>query len=154
MYKTALELPGVADLFPDSYPKGRQCCRSYFFNVFNSLHPAEVQDVIDYANKQRNAVDSDKLKGEAIEISEEWKAELDRLPFVSKQKGRMSALLKKKSKTGIIHKERTKYQLYDFQKRHRDPERRAEAEEKLKKESAPKISIGGKTKIIKPTVLE
>ena len=99
-------------------------------------------------------MDSDKLKGEAIEISEEWKAELDRLPFVSKQKGRMSALLKKKSKTGIIHKERTKYQLYDFQKRHRDPERRAEAEEKLKKESAPKVSIGGKTKIIKPTVLE
>ena len=130
MYKTALELPGVADLFPDSYPKGRQCSRSYFFNRFNTLHRAEVQDVIDYANKQRNAVDSDKLKNEAIEISAEWKAELDRLPFVSKQKGRMRALLKKKSKTGIIHKERTKYQLYDFQKKHRDPERRAEAEDK------------------------
>ena len=66
----------------------------------------------------------------------------------------MSALLKKKSKTGIIHKERTKYQLYDFQKRHRDPERRAEAEDKQKEDNAPKINIGGKSKIIKPTVLE
>ena len=120
----------MAALFPDNYPKGRQCCRSYFFNVFNTLNPEEVKEVIEYANWQRNAVDSDKLKGEAIEISEEWKTELDRLQFVSKQKGRMSALLKKKSKTGIIHKERTKYQLYDFQKRHRDPERRAEAEDK------------------------
>ena len=36
------------------------------------------------------------------------------MPFVSKQKGRMSALLKQKSKVGAIMKNRISYDAFDF----------------------------------------
>ena len=44
------------------------------------------------------------------------------MPFTSKQKGRMSALLKQKSKVGAIMKERITYDAFDFEpeKRMRD----------------------------------
>ena len=41
------------------------------------------------------------------------------MPFTSKQKGRMSHLLKQKSKIGTKPKERTTYEAYDFMKRPR-----------------------------------
>ena len=44
------------------------------------------------------------------------------MPFVSKQKGKMSHLLKQKSKIGTKHKERIQYDAYDFNKRSKDPE--------------------------------
>ena len=44
------------------------------------------------------------------------------MPFVSKQKGRMSHLLKEKSKVGVYQKERVHYDTFDFvSKRKRDP---------------------------------
>ena len=43
------------------------------------------------------------------------------MPFVSKAKGKMSALLKQKSKINIVHKPRVTYDVFDFtQKRPRD----------------------------------
>ena len=44
------------------------------------------------------------------------------MPFTSKQKGRMSALLKQKSKVGAIQRERKTYDAWDFvpEKRMRD----------------------------------
>ena len=43
------------------------------------------------------------------------------MPFVSKQKGRMSHLLKEKSKVGVYQKERVRYEPFDFaSKRKRD----------------------------------
>ena len=41
------------------------------------------------------------------------------MPFVSKQKGRISHLLKQKSKIGVEQKERTKYEVFNFEKRWR-----------------------------------
>jgi hypothetical protein len=41
------------------------------------------------------------------------------MPFVSKQKGKMSALLKQKSKVGVLSKTRTQYEAYDFVKKKR-----------------------------------
>ena len=41
------------------------------------------------------------------------------MPFVSKQKGRMSALLKQKSKVITVKKERVTYDAFDFDKRPR-----------------------------------
>ena len=44
------------------------------------------------------------------------------MPFVSKQKGRMSHLLKEKSKVGVYQKERVRYESFDFaSKRKRHP---------------------------------
>ena len=42
------------------------------------------------------------------------------MPFVSKEKGRMSHLLKLKSKIGVQRKERAVYDVFEFQKRPRD----------------------------------
>ena len=42
------------------------------------------------------------------------------MPFISKQKGRMSALLKMKSKIATKRKERVQYSPADFMKRPRD----------------------------------
>ena len=42
------------------------------------------------------------------------------MPFISKQKGRMSALLKMKSKIATKRKERVQYDAADFMKRSRD----------------------------------
>ena len=39
LYDTCIQMPGMADYFPDEYPKGRSCNREYFFTVLNTLHP-------------------------------------------------------------------------------------------------------------------
>ena len=41
------------------------------------------------------------------------------MPFTSKTKGRMSMLLKQKSKVNAVPKERITYPAYDFEKRMR-----------------------------------
>jgi len=64
------------------------------YTVWNTLHPDQVKEVIAFANQQRYGVTHDKQKEDSIQISEEWKQQLDQMPFVSKQKGKMSALLK------------------------------------------------------------
>ena len=56
---------------------------------------------------------------EAIEITEDWHKQLMQFPYVSQQKGRMSHLLKAKSKIGIVRKERKKYDVFFIQKRQR-----------------------------------
>jgi len=38
LYIDFIELPAMAEYFPDEYPKGRQCDRDYMFNVANTLH--------------------------------------------------------------------------------------------------------------------
>ena len=59
------------------------------------------------------------MKDQTIIITEEWQEQLDVMPFVSKQKGRMSHLLKQKSKIGTKPKQIMTYEAYDFQKRPR-----------------------------------
>ena len=94
LYERVIKLPNMAQYFPDAMPKGRAMFRSYMYNVWNTIHPEQVKEVIQHANRQRYAVTSEKVQEESIIISEAWKKELDSLPFISKQKGRMSALSK------------------------------------------------------------
>ena len=84
IYDKAMELPGMQDYFLDHYSKGNQCNKEYFYNVFNTLYPEKVKNLIEHANSQRYSVTAEKNKGEAIEISDSWKQELESLPFVSK----------------------------------------------------------------------
>ena len=42
MYDKLLKLPGMAEYFPEKYPKGRQCDREYLFNVANTLDAGVV----------------------------------------------------------------------------------------------------------------
>lgn len=98
------------------------------YNVWNTIHPEDVASVISYANEMRYSLASERVKEDTILVTEDWKKEIESLPFVSKQKGRMSHLLKKKSKVGIVRKERVKYESYDFMKRMRtDPSQLAQS---------------------------
>ena len=54
------------------------------YNVWNTLHPEDVREVIAYANSQRYNITSEKVKENTIIISEKWMQELDDMPFVSK----------------------------------------------------------------------
>ena len=118
-YAKALQLPGMADLFGDKLPKNKTCDKVYFYNCFNTLYPKEVEALVKHANNQRYKIDNDKVQENTITITDEWAKELEEQPFVSKQRGRMAHLLKKKSKVGVEHASRVTYQPYDFQKRPR-----------------------------------
>ena len=109
----------MAQYFPSKYPKGRQCDKQYMYNVWNSIHPEDVKQVVDHANNQRYEINTERQKEEAVIISDKWMQELDVMPFVSKTKGRMTQLLKQKSKINAIPKERVTYPVYDFQKKPR-----------------------------------
>jgi len=117
LYDKAIEMPGMSKYFPSKYAKSRQADRSYFYNVWNTLYPEEVKEVINFANKQRFTITEEKARDESIIITEDWKKEIAQYPFISKKKGKMSALLKKKSKILTIKKDRKTYPAFDFQKR-------------------------------------
>jgi hypothetical protein len=38
LYDDFMKLEGVKKYFPEKYPKGRQCDRTYLFNVVSTLH--------------------------------------------------------------------------------------------------------------------
>ena len=57
LYNNLIKLPGMAQFFPDSYPKGRVCDRNYLFNVANTVHPDVMKELIDYAHKHRYAIE-------------------------------------------------------------------------------------------------
>ena len=51
LYDRFLTLDGMTQFFPAKYAKGRQCDRSYMFNVANTLHENIVKEIIQYALK-------------------------------------------------------------------------------------------------------
>ena len=104
----------MSDYFPSKFPKGSQCDKEYMYNIWNTLYPEDVAEVINYANGLRYSIDTEAEKDNNILITDEWQKELNSLPFKSKQKGRMSLLLKIKSKLIEERKERKTYPAYDF----------------------------------------
>jgi hypothetical protein len=69
-----------------------------------------VAEIIKHANAQRYTVASEDVQQNSIKIADEWQEQLESMPFFSKQKGRMSALLKMKSKIATKKKPRVQYQ--------------------------------------------
>ena len=94
------------------------------------------------------------MKQDTIVISGKWMQELDDMPFVIKQKGRMSMLLKQKTKVNAVPKERVIYDAFDFQKRARDAELRVQQEIIARQAEKQAKADGKKPKLVKPTVLE
>lgn len=70
LYNKVVAMKGMDRYFPGKYPKGRQCCRGYMYNVWNTLYPADVKEVIDYANRQRYDISAEKIKQETIIITD------------------------------------------------------------------------------------
>ncbi len=65
-------MEGMSKYFPDSYPIGRMCDRSYMYNVWNTKHPDDVKQVICYANEMRYSLASERVKEDTILITEDW----------------------------------------------------------------------------------
>lgn len=42
LYSKCIVLEGMADFFPDEYPKGRSCSREYFFTILATQYPEYV----------------------------------------------------------------------------------------------------------------
>ena len=68
--------------------------REYFYNCFNTIYPEDVAAIIKYANEKRYTVSNDKIAENSIQMTEEWAAQLEELPYISKQRGKMAHLLK------------------------------------------------------------
>ena len=154
LYEKIIKLPGMAAYFPDSLPKGRQMQKSYMYNVWNTLHPQDVKAVIDYANSQRYSISNEEVKQDTIVITEEWHQELQSMPFVSKQKGRMSHLLKQKSKVAAVPKKRKEYGAFDFMKRRRDSEGKVQQVPAAGEQPKQASSIGQGNKKVQPKILD
>lgn len=69
--------------FPDSFPKGRLPDRTYFFDIMNTVTEEFTQALIKHAAEQRNTAGLQAKAEEVIEISEEWWAKLQEVPFKS-----------------------------------------------------------------------
>ena len=145
----------MADYFPDKFPKNTQCDKAYFYNVWNSLYPEQVKEVINHANAQRYTVSSQAAKENSIKISEGWRNELDSMPFVSKQKGRMTFLLKQKSAIRIERKPKITYEVHASLRRPVDSTalNLSQVQPQATAPSQGQLTPGG-TKKIKPTILE
>ena len=59
------------------------------------------------------------MKDEAIEMTDDWAQQINDISFMSRQKGRMTHLLKKKSKVVKKQKPRKTYEPFDFVKKFR-----------------------------------
>ena len=72
LYNDVVQQPLIKDYFPDEFPKGCQCDRAYFYNVWNTKYPKQVKEAIDHANAQRYTVSNEEAKQNAITITNEW----------------------------------------------------------------------------------
>ena len=68
---------------PSCLPKGRIPDRSYFFDVLNTVHEEFLSALIKHASEQRNSASNENMAEKVIDISEEWWAKLNALPFKS-----------------------------------------------------------------------
>ena len=58
--------------FPDSYSKGRQCDKEYFFNIAATIFPQEMEHLIEFANNQRFEKTGKEEEDENIFVNDEW----------------------------------------------------------------------------------
>ena len=79
-----------------------------------------MSNLIKTAHQVRYGIEADAVREEVIEMTEEWANELSDMQFTSRQKGRMSHLLKKKSKVVKKMKPRVQHAPFDFGKRFRN----------------------------------
>jgi len=59
MYKEFAARPALKPYLPDTFPKGRQIDKTFFWNLVNSFYPEEVQSILEHCNIQRNGVPAD-----------------------------------------------------------------------------------------------
>ena len=70
---------------PSSMPKGRAPCRTYFFNIMNTVMENYVQEIIAHANKVRATKQHMCEAIQTIEVTDEWYKKLTAIPFISRK---------------------------------------------------------------------
>ena len=73
----------VKDYFPPKMMKGRMLQKEYFFNILNTFVGPELQAILAHAHQQRNSIEEQMQKQEAIILSEQMAEDLFKYPFVS-----------------------------------------------------------------------
>ena len=43
IYADVVKQGQMQDYFPDKFPKGSQCDKKYFYNIWNSIYPEQVK---------------------------------------------------------------------------------------------------------------
>ena len=61
LYLRVVSQPELSPYFPDKFPEGQRCDKSYMFNVWNTIRPDQVKAVIEEANKLRYTVANDQV---------------------------------------------------------------------------------------------
>ena len=85
LYDYCLKMQGMRLFFPDAYPKGRTCDRTYFFSVLSTVQPEYTEKLLLKSKEARYSLANADVKKETILMSEEWEAQLKQFPqFCSK----------------------------------------------------------------------
>lgn len=83
VYERYKDDPKLSRYLPDRMAKGRNMDRTWFWNVFSTLYPEIVSEIIEGSRKKRFDVADEETKAECIQISPEWHEQLMALPFKS-----------------------------------------------------------------------
>jgi hypothetical protein len=93
LYDQCIKMPGMAELFPDKYPKGRQCNREYFFSMLATVQPDYTDKMLRKCKEIRFAADGEAQKTELIDMDPHWFDQLKEFPqFSSKNNLNISIL--------------------------------------------------------------
>ena len=68
---------------PSNFAKGRQIDREYFWNVFHTVYPDAVQDIIGAARAHRFNAETQEQQNETIAMTSDWFNQLQSVPFKS-----------------------------------------------------------------------
>ena len=83
LYEPCLQLDGMAECFPDRYPKGRACNREYFFTILATKQPEYTQKLLQQSKQLRFAGEEEEDLKETIEVDDNWAKELKAFPSFS-----------------------------------------------------------------------
>ena len=80
LYDTCVQMPRMAQYFPDTYPKGRGCNRDYFFTILATIHPEYVDKLLKNCKEVRFATEENENDGDAIDLDPKWEEEFKAFP--------------------------------------------------------------------------
>ena len=70
LYEDFANRPEIKKYMPPKVNKGRTLNKEYFFNIVSTFANQELQEILQHANAQRNSIDDQQQRSEAILMSE------------------------------------------------------------------------------------
>ena len=70
LYEDFANRPEIKKYMPPKVNKGRTLNKEYFFNIVSTFANQELQEILQHANAQRNSIDDQEQRSEAILMSE------------------------------------------------------------------------------------